>query len=96
VRGRPHDRRRWRRDKKDIRLAESEVVEINRVVDLPGGSVTIYEREVHECYRPENASTTRLVISDAVDRTRTFIAKTRDEFSELNALMRELATGSRA
>jgi hypothetical protein len=75
---------------KDIRLAESEVVEFNRVVDLPGGTVEVYEREVHEIYRPEKDSPTRLVVSDAIDRTRTFIAKRREEFSELNSVMREL------
>ena len=77
---------------RDIRLAESEVVEFNRVVDLPGGSVEVYERKVHEIYRPEEGSPTRLVVSDAIDRTRTFIAKRREEFAELNAVMRELAT----
>ena len=76
---------------KGIKLIESEVFESSRVFELPGGPVTICEREVHEFYGPEEASPTRLVISDAVDRTRTFIAKTREEFSELNSLMRELA-----
>ena len=77
---------------KAIKLIESEVVESNRVVEFPDGPVTICEREVHEFYRPEEASPTRLVISDTIDRTRTFIAKTREEFSELNAVLRELVT----
>ena len=77
---------------KAIKLIESEVVESNRVVNFSDGPVTICEREVHEFYGPEEASPTRLVISDAIDRTRTFIAKTREEFSELNAIMRELVT----
>lgn len=77
---------------KRIKLCESEVIESNRVFDLPDGPVTICEREVHEFYRPEEASPTRLVISGAIDRTRTFIAKTREEFSELNSIMRELVT----
>lgn len=77
---------------KRLKLSESEVIESNRVLDLPGGSVAICEREVHEFYRPEEASPTRLVISDAIDGTRTFISKTREEFAELNSVMRELVT----
>ena len=75
---------------KVIKLIESEVVESTRVFDFPDGPVTVCEREVHEFYGPQEASSTRLVISDAIDRTRTFIAKTREEFSELNSVMREL------
>ena len=75
---------------KNIRLIESEVFESDRVLDLPNGAVAVYEREVHEFYRPEEASPTRLVISDAIDRTRTFISKAREEFSELNSVMSEL------
>ncbi len=77
---------------KVIKLIESEVVESNRVFDLPAGPVTVHEREIHEFYELEQASPTRLVISDAIDRTRTFISKTRAEFSELNSVMRELVT----
>ena len=75
---------------KGMKLRETEVIESTRVVGLPNGQVAICEREVHEFYRPEEVSATRLVISDAIDRTRTFISKTREEFSELNSLMREL------
>lgn len=75
---------------KGIKLIESEVFESNRVFDLPGGPVTICEREVHEFYRPEEVSPTRLVISGAIDRTRTFISKAREEFAELNSVMSEL------
>lgn len=77
---------------KAIKLIESEVVETNRVLYFPEGQVTICEREVHEFYRPEDASPTRLIISDAIDRTRTFISKRREEFSELNSIMSELVT----
>ena len=79
-----------RKDMKGIKLSESEVFESNRVFEFPDGPVEIYEREVHEFYLWERISSTRLVISDAIDRTRTFIAKTREEFSELNSVMREL------
>ena len=74
----------------NMKLSDTKVIESNRVVDFPDGQVTIYEREIHESYAPESASPTRLVISDAIDRTRTFISKTREEFSELNSVMRQL------
>ena len=74
-----------------IKLMDTKVIESNRVVDFPDGPVVICEREVHEFYVP-SATATRLVISDAIDRTRTFISKTRDEFSELNSVLRELVT----
>lgn len=77
---------------KVIKLIESEVVESTRVFDFPNGPVKICEREIHEIYGREEASSTRLVISEAIDRTRTFIAKKREEFSELNSLMHELVT----
>ena len=76
---------------KAIKIRESKVIESNRVFDLPKGPVSLCEREVHEFYRIEEAPTTRLVIiSAAIDRTRTFITKAREEFSELNSLMSEL------
>ena len=73
-----------------IKLSETEVFESKRVVDLPDGPVAIFEREVHEFYEPKVGSSTRLVISDAIDRTLTFISKAREEFSELNSVMSEL------
>ena len=75
-----------------IKLSETEVIESNRVFDFPDGPVVVFEREVHEFYVPKDASATRLVVSDAIDRTRTFISKKREEFSELNSVMRELVT----
>lgn len=76
----------------NMKLIDTEVIESNRLLDFPDGQVKINEREVHEFYVPEAPSSPRLVISDAIDRTRTFISKTRDEFSELNSVMRELVT----
>jgi hypothetical protein len=73
-----------------IKLSDTKVIESNRVLDFPDGPVKIYEREVHEFYGPTDASSTRLVISDADDRTLTFISKAREEFSELNSVMRQL------
>lgn len=75
-----------------IKLIDTKVIESNRTLDFPDGPVAICEREVHEFYGPPASSPTRLVISETIDRTRTFIAKTRDEFSELNSIMRELVT----
>ena len=75
-----------------IKLIESEIIESKRVFDFPDGPVVVVEREVHEFYVPKGASATRLVISDAIDRTRTFVSKAREEFSELNSVMRELVT----
>lgn len=77
------------KEMKSMNLSESETIETTRVVSFPDGPVTITESEVHEFYGPDLA-TTRLVISDAIDRTRTYIAKARDEFAELNSVMREL------
>lgn len=74
---------------KGMKLSDSEVIESTRVVDFPNGPVIISEREVHEFYCPDT-SPTRLVISDAIDRTRTYIAKAREEFAELNLVMSEL------
>ena len=75
---------------KEIKLSESEVVESNRVFDFADGPVAVCEREVHEFYRLQEASPTRLVISDAIDRTRIFISKAREDFSELNSVLHEL------
>jgi hypothetical protein len=72
-----------------IKLSDTTVIESNRVVDFPDGPVTICEREVHEFYGPAPSST-RLVISDTIDRTLTFISKAREDFSELNYVMRQL------
>lgn len=76
----------------NIKLTDTKVIELNRVIDFPDGPVAICEREVHEFYEPVTGMSTRLVISDAIDRTRTFISKAREEFSELNSVMRELVT----
>ncbi len=75
---------------KRFKLNGREVIESSRVFDLSGGPVKVYESETHEFYRAEIGSPTRLVISNAIDRTQTFIAKARDEFSDLNSLLGEL------
>lgn len=70
-----------------LRLHETQVFESNGIFDFPDGSVKVYEREVREVYR--NAAP-RLVIDDAVERTKGFISKARAEFADLNTLMTEL------
>lgn len=75
-----------------FKLSDTKVIVSNRVLDFPDGPVVICEREIHESYAPESAVPTRLVISDAIDRTLTFISKAREEFGELNSVMRQLVT----
>lgn len=79
-----------RKDMNNIKLCDTKVIVSSRVVDFPDGPVRICESEIHEVYAPKSASPTRLVIFDAVDRTLTFISKAREEFSELNSVMRQL------
>jgi hypothetical protein len=82
--------RRGNTEMKGIRVCKTETIETNRVCDFSDGAVTICEREVHEYYEPKPAMSTRLIISDAIDRTRTFISKAREDFSELNSIMDDL------
>ena len=84
---------------------ETEVFEADRTFDFPDGGVTLKERATREVIRfskdqgiartgkNDAAQTTRLVISDAVARTKNFVAKTRDEVGELSSILQEL-TGS--
>ena len=74
----------------EIKLCRCESFETSGVFDLPGGSVSIVEREVHEVYRMTEPRFPRVVVGTAIDRTKNFIAKTRLEFAELNSLMSEL------
>ena len=75
---------------KTIKPGETEVIETSRVFEFSDGAVRVSESEVHKFYCPERVAATRLVVGDAIERTKGFIAKTRAEFSELNSLMREL------
>lgn len=70
-----------------LRLQETQVFESSGVFDFPDGSVKVYEREVREVYR---TAVPRLVIGDAVEKTKGFITKARAEFADLNTLMTEL------
>lgn len=73
-----------------VKLQETEVLETNNVFDFADGQVRVFEREVHEFYRPERGVTPRLIVEDAIERTKSFISKTRAEFADLNSLMAEL------
>lgn len=73
-----------------IKLIESEGFETNNVFKFEGGEVTVIEREVHEFYRLEAPDPTRLIIGNAIERTRDFISRSRSEFAELASVMQEL------
>ena len=73
-----------------IKLIGTESYEINNVFKFDDGEVRVVEREVHEFYGPERSGSTRLVIGNAIERTRDFIAKSRAEISDLNAVLHEL------
>ncbi len=75
---------------KRTEFCKTEIIETSGVFEFPDGPVNVSEREIHGLYRLGHLVKTRLVIGDAIERTRGFIAKARAEFSELNSLMREL------
>ena len=73
-----------------FKLSGTEIFETSGVFEFSDGPVSISERETHEFYRRDNGKGARLIVGAAIDRTREFISRTRAEFSELNAVMREL------
>jgi hypothetical protein len=73
-----------------IKLIDSEAFETKNVFNFEEGEVTIVEREVHEFYAFDRPAGTRLIIDNAIQSTRNFIAKSRSEMAELNSLLREL------
>ena len=73
-----------------VRLHETEVFESRGVFEFADGPVKVYEREVHEVYRRQRSAAPRLVVEDALERTKGFISKARAEFADLNSLMTEL------
>jgi hypothetical protein len=75
---------------KAIKLTDTETIETNKVFSFADGDVMVVEREVHEFYRLEEPNSTRLIIDDAIERTRNYISKSRAEFAELKSLMQEL------
>ncbi len=74
-----------------FRLCEKEVIVTTGMFEFADGAVTISERETHELYRPETPSPTRLIIGDAIERTKEFVSKARAEFTEMNSVLSELA-----
>lgn len=78
---------------KAIKLSETEVIETSGVIEFSDGPVLINEREIHEFVRVNNGMTAgkpKLVIGDAIERTREFVAKARAEFGELSSVLQEL------
>ena len=73
-----------------IKLADSEAFETRNVFNFEAGEVVVIEREVHEFYAFERPAGTRLIIDNAIQSTRNFIAKSRSEMAELNSLLQEL------
>ena len=77
--------------RKMLRLCEKEVIVTTGTFEFADGAVTISERETHELYRAEMPSPTRLIIGDAIERTKEFVSKARAEFTEMNSVLSELA-----
>ena len=75
---------------KAIKLIDTETIQTSNVFSFAEGDVIAVEREVHEFYRLEESSSTRLIIDDAIERTMNYISKSRAEFAELKSLMQEL------
>jgi hypothetical protein len=73
-----------------IKLINTETIETENVFNFAGGAVTVVERQVNELYRVERPAGTRLIIGNAIEHTKNFIAKSRAEIAELNSLLQEL------
>lgn len=76
-----------------IKLIDTEAFETRNVFTFDVGDVIVVEREVHEVYGFGRRDKTRLIIDDALDRARSFIARSREEFAELNSILEELTAG---
>ena len=72
-----------------FKLIETETKESRNVFNFSDGTVTVVECETLEIYRIE-ASATRLVIDEAIERTKNFVAKSRSEIAGLNAVLQDL------
>lgn len=77
---------------KAIKLIDSETIETRNVFNFSDGPVTVVESEVHEFYRFEAPAPTRLIIVDAFEQAKNFIARSRSEMAELTSIMRELSS----
>lgn len=74
-----------------IKLIDSEVMETRNVFNFADGPVTVVEREVHEFYGLERPASPRLIVVDAIERTKGLIARSRSEIAGLSDIMRELS-----
>ena len=77
---------------RSMKLINTETIETKNVFEFSGGAVTVVERQVNEFYRIERPAGTRLIIGNAIERTKNFIAKSRAEIAGLNSLLQELTT----
>ena len=75
-----------------IKLIDSETIKTRNVFNFADGSVTVDEGEVHEFYRYAPPASPRLIIVDAFERTKEFIARSRSEIAGLSDIMRDLSS----
>lgn len=75
---------------KTIKLIDTETIETTNTFKFADGDVTVVEREVHELYALKPSPSTRLIIDDAIESAKNFIAKSRSEIAELSSVMKEL------
>lgn len=73
-----------------IKLIDAETIETSSTFNFADGEVTVVEREVHELYALKPFRSTRLIIDDTIERTKSFIAKSRSEIFDLSSVMRDL------
>lgn len=77
---------------KAIKLIDAETIETRNVFNFSDGPVTVVERELHEFYRFEQPAPTRLIIVNAFEQAKTFIARSRSEMAEVTSILRELSS----
>ena len=75
-----------------IKFIDSDSVVTRNVFNFADGPVTVVEREVHEFYGFERPASPRLIVVDAIERTRNLIARSRSEIAGLTDIMRELSS----
>lgn len=75
---------------KAMKLYNTETVETRNQFSFSDGVVKVVERETREIYRSEHPAAPRLVIENAIVRTKDLIIKSRAEISGLNAVLQEL------
>lgn len=79
---------------KTLKLINREEFERSRVIKFQGGDVEVVERESHDTYALAERAPRLMIIDDAFERTKGFIARSRSEFAALTSIMRELKQGN--